>query len=284
MLMSTLLNAISGMVNTFEPQFLSMGRNMFIAFATIALVWHGLKMMYEGDAFGSQMFSFVQLILFLTFGYTLMFFYETPIPVIGFSFSNLISDQAYQLARILDARTIESINAHLDQLRNSFLEPDFWVILPNLIYAGVWIFITIAQAVAFLIVALSLVAGNIAGMVGPIFVPFFIVPKLDFLFWNWLKAFIEFNFLQVVAFAHLRLFENFLSRYLLTVPEAIPDEQIYVYGTGAVVMMAIFIIATIAVPFINHGIFAGGGALSLPNLGRAIGSRGGGGGRAAAAA
>lgn len=281
MLISNLLNAISGMVNTFEPQFLAMGRNMFMAFALIMLAWHGLKMMYEGDALGHSMFSFVQLILLLSIGYTLIFFYETPIPVVGISFSNLISDQAYQLARMLDQRTLESVQEHLGRLRNLFIEPDWLSILQSLIYAFIWLFVVVAEGVAFFIIALSLIAANITAMIGPVFVPFFIVPKLDFLFWNWLKAFIEFSFLQVVAFAHLRLFENFLSRHLTTLPPGgIPDDQATVYGVGCIAMMAVFIVATLAVPFINHAIFAGGGGISFPN----VRSLAGGGGRAPAAA
>jgi len=47
---------------------------------------------------------------------------------------------------------------------------------------------------------------------GPIFIPFFIVPKLDWLFWGWLKAFIGFSFYQVVASAFIYVFSTVLTQ------------------------------------------------------------------------
>ena len=59
-------------------------------------------------------------------------------------------------------------------------------------------------------VAFGLIASAVCALVGPIFVPFFIVPKLDWLFWSWLKAFIQYSFIPVVAFAFLMVFERFV--------------------------------------------------------------------------
>src|SRR5260370_8251574 len=36
-------------------------------------------------------------------------------------------------------------------------------------------------------------------LLGPVFIPSFIVPQLDWLFWGWLKAFIQYSFYQVLA-------------------------------------------------------------------------------------
>ena len=60
------------------------------------------------------MFDFAKLLLFISFGYALIAFYESPIPGIGVSFSNLITDQAHVFANILDARSLELVFDHLD--------------------------------------------------------------------------------------------------------------------------------------------------------------------------
>ena len=39
------------------------------------------------------MFEFAKLLLFISFGYSFIAFYENPIPGIGVSFSNLVRDQ-----------------------------------------------------------------------------------------------------------------------------------------------------------------------------------------------
>ena len=64
----------------------------------------------------------------------------------------------------------------------------------------------------------GLIATAVCGLVGPIFVPFFIVPKLDFLFWGWLKAFLQYSFIPVIAIAFLMIFEQFVYRYVTTLP------------------------------------------------------------------
>ena len=43
------------------------------------------------------------------------------------------------------------------------------------------------------------VAFAVCVVLGPIFVPFFIVPKLDWLFWGWLRAYMQFAFYKLVA-------------------------------------------------------------------------------------
>ena len=65
-------------------------------------------------------------------------------------------------------------------------------------------------------IAFGLIASAVCALLGPIFVPFFIVPKLDWLFWGWLKAFIQYSFIPVVAIAFLMIFEQFVFRYVTT--------------------------------------------------------------------
>ncbi len=99
-----------------------------------------------------------------------------------------------------------------------FVQPDTWSILANLLYWLLLIVITLAKVLSLAVVAFGLIASAVCALLGPIFVPFFIVPKLDFLFWNWLKAFIQYSFIPVVAFAFLMIFERFVYRFLTTLP------------------------------------------------------------------
>ena len=76
---------------------------MFLSFATILLAWHGIRMMLAWRESGEHMFSFAKLLLIISFGYAMIAYYESPIPGIGTSFSNLITDQTTYLARIISA-------------------------------------------------------------------------------------------------------------------------------------------------------------------------------------
>ena len=262
-IVATVQQAISTLLTTYEPEFLRFGFSLFVAFATILIVWEGIRMMLSGDSLGEHMFRFAKLLLFIAFGYALVAFYESPIPGIGVSFSNLITDQAHEFANILDARSLELTFDHLDELWQRFVQPDAWSILANLVYWLILIVVILAKAVALAVVAFGLIASAVCALVGPIFVPFFIVPKLDFLFWSWFKSFIQYSFIPVLAFAFLMIFERFVFQYLTTVPQGITEDLYMVYGLQAVVIVGVFIVGILLVPSLTSSIFSGRGGESV---------------------
>ena len=190
-LIPTIQQAIGNLLTTHEPEFLAFGSRLFMALATIVLAWQGIRLMFSSDAMNDKLFDFAKALLVVSFGYGLITFYESPIPGIGVSFSNLITDQAYYFQSVLEARAFDNIYQHFDELSDHFLQPDAWSILANLIYWTVLLLIALAKALSLAVIAFGLIASAVCGLLGPIFVPFFIVPKLDWLFWGWLKSFIQ---------------------------------------------------------------------------------------------
>src|SRR5438874_12037155 len=270
-IVGTIQQAISTLLTTYEPEFLRFGQSLFIAFATMLIVWHGIRMMLTRDSLGDDMFQFAKLLLFISFGYALIAFYESPIPGIGISFSNLVTDQAHVFQNILDARSVELIYEHLDTLWGQFVQPDTWSILANLLYWLLLIAVTLAKAISLAIVAFGLIASAICALVGPIFVPFFIVPKLDWLFWSWFKAFVQYSFVPVIALAFLMIFERFIFQYLTTLPPGITEDQYMLYGIQALVVIGVFTVGILLVPSLTSSIFSGGGSQTvLPERLRAL--------------
>ena len=262
-LIGTIQQAISSLLTTYEPEFLRFGYSMFVAFATILIVWEGIKMMLSQDSLGDHMFGFARLLLFISFGYALVAFYESPLPGIGVSFSNLITDQAHEFANILDARSLELTFDHLDELWQRFVQPDAWAILANLLYWLLLIVVTLAKVVSLAVVAFGLIASAVCALVGPIFVPFFIVPKLDWLFWSWFKAFLQYSFIPVIALAFLMVFERFIFNYLTTLPPGITEDLYMLYGLQALVIIGVFVVGILLVPSLTRSIFSGGGGESV---------------------
>jgi hypothetical protein len=256
-LIPTVQQAISNLLTTYEPEFLRFGYNLFLSFATILIAWQGIRLMFSHEAFGEQLFDFAKLLLFVSFGYALIAFYEAPIPGIGVSFSNLITDQAYYFQSVLEARAFDNIYQHFDDLSEHFLQPDAWSILANLIYWTVLLLIAFAKAVSLAVIAFGLIASAVCGLLGPIFVPFFIVPKLDWLFWGWLRSFIQYSFIPVVAIAFLMIFERFVYRYVTTLPPTITQAEYGIYGLQAFAVVATFCLGILLVPSLTQSIFSG---------------------------
>src|SRR4051794_6108765 len=101
----TVQQAIVALLNTNEPLFIGMGTLLFTSFAVILLSWYGVRWML-GGASGERIFGFAKLLLVISFGYAMITFYESPIPGLGSSFSNLITDQTGYLASTLSARSV----------------------------------------------------------------------------------------------------------------------------------------------------------------------------------
>ena len=262
-IIATIQQAITELLTTYEPEFLRFGYSLFLAFATILIAWHGIRMMLSHEGLGDHLFGFAKLLLFISFGYALIAFYEAPIPGIGVSFSNLITDQTHHFATVLDARSLELMFDHLDELWDHFVQPDAWSILANLLYWLMLIVVTLAKVISLAIVAFGLIASAVCALLGPIFVPFFIVPKLDWLFWSWLKAFIQYSFIPVVAFAFLMIFERFVFNYLTTLPPGITEDLYLVYGLQSLVVIGTFVVGILLVPSLTSSIFSGQGGQSI---------------------
>ena len=184
----------------------------------------------------------------ISFGYAMITFYESPLPGLGISFSNLITDQTAFLASILSARSVQNAQESLTTLWNALEQPDPWSILANLLYWGMLLLIGLAQFALLFVVSFGMIASAVCALLGPLFIPFFIVPTLEWLFWNWLKAFVQYSFMPVVANAFILVFERFLSRYLQTLPPGLRLEEQLLYGVHAVMILLTFTVGVLLVP------------------------------------
>jgi hypothetical protein len=262
-LLPTIQQAITNLLVVHEPEFLRFGYGLFLSFATILIAWQGIRMMFSHDGLGDQMFEFAKLLMLISFGYAMITFYEAPIPGFGVSFSNLITDQAGYFQSVLEARAFDNIYRHFDELADHFMQPDAWSILANLIYWTVLLLIALAKALSLAVIAFGLIASAVCGLLGPIFVPFFVVPKLEWLFWGWLKSFIQYSFIPVVAIAFLMIFEQFVFRYVTTLPPTITSAEYGVYALQAVAVIATFCVGIVMVPSLTNSIFSGHGGQTM---------------------
>ena len=253
----TVQQAIMALLMTQEPAFIAMGQRMFLAFAAILVAWQGIRMMLAGRQSGEDMFSFAKLILVIAFGYAMIVYYEAPIPGFGVSFSNLITDQTSYLASLIGARSVQAAQQTLNDLWNALEQPDAWSILANLLYWLMLIVIGLAQFALLFVICFGLIASAVCALLGPLFVPFFIVPTLERLFWGWLKAFVQYSFVPVVANAFIFIFERFLSRYLQTLPPGLRFEEQLLYGVHAVMILVTFTVGVLLVPSLTASIFSG---------------------------
>jgi hypothetical protein len=205
------LQAVNALVQQNLGTFDGMGQNLFRAFATILVVWYGIKAaLAAGEQLGGFHFAnFVSLILMISFGFAMVNYYDTPIPGFGRDFHHLITDEAAFLSNQIGQSNAQRIADDTNYVLSNLEAPGITEPLAIFLYTLLWLAAIVTEAMALIIVAFGVVATALCILLGPVFIPFFIVPQLDWLFWGWLKAFIQYSFYQVVAAGVLYIVSQF---------------------------------------------------------------------------
>ncbi|MGB8322454.1 MAG: type IV secretion system protein [Candidatus Acidiferrum sp.] len=205
------LQAVNTLVQQNLGIFDGMGQNLFRAFATILVVWYGIKAaLAAGEQRGGFHFAnFVSLILMISFGFAMVNYYNAPIPGIGRDFHHLITDEAAFLSNQIGQANAQRIADDTNYVLGNLEAPGISQPIATFLYALLWLGAVVTEALALIIVAFGVVATALCILLGPVFIPFFIVPQLDWLFWGWLKAFIQYSFYQVVAAGVLYIVSQF---------------------------------------------------------------------------
>src|SRR3984893_8777183 len=202
--------ACQSLAATVAPSITAMGIHIVLALATIVMVWFGVQEALA-SAHGEAGFSigrFLNLFMLLTFAYVMVNYYDSSIPGLGFSFKGFIDGGTINLVNLIGSdgsnTMLNEINAASSKtgpgLLNTMMSPYYAIV-----YFAVQFLLALLAAIVSAIVAYGAIAATIIGLLGPIFIPFLVFDKLDWLFWGWLKAYLGFSFYKVIAAATMKL-------------------------------------------------------------------------------
>ena len=234
-------NGCDNLTATVSPSIDSLGLRMVIALATIMLVWFGVQEALA-SAQGGPGFSlakFVSFFVLMTFAYCFVRFYDGAIPGIGYSLKGFISGGTSSLVDYIGSdstqevqNTIHTAVGKIGSLSPSFTEP--YTLLCSY---TVQIVLTILTGLIAVIIAYGAIGATVVGILGPVFIPWMVFDKTDFLFWGWLKAFLGFEFYKVVAAATLSIVSHLLISYLTSGAMNIASPQSLITLMPALLML-----------------------------------------------
>lgn len=266
---ATVAQAVINLVTMHSHLFVGIGQHLFRGFAVILIAWFGIKAaLAASEGRGPfPMAKFATLLMTIAFGYAMVTYYSAPIPGFGVSFTHLITDQAQNLARQLEASQAQEIDTRLTELYLTMEQPSLLNTLDLVRYYLIVFVLTGARAALLAVISFGWAATGVAVLVGPIFVPFFIVPQLDWLFWGWFKAFIQYAFYQVVAQAFVFVFGTLLLHFLDLYPPPFTVDMLTVAGLQVVFLLLAFIYGLVKVPSLVNSLFTGrSGESALPQI------------------
>jgi TrbL/VirB6 plasmid conjugal transfer protein len=238
----------------------AMGQNLFRMFATILIAWYGIKsaLAAASGKYTFQFDNFASLLLTIAFGFAMVNYYSTPIPGIGASFHNLITDEAQFLANKINQTELQTIVDRIGDFEARIDAPGISDFLGMAIYIIVIILLASAQAVSIVVIAYGFIATAVCVLVGPIFVPFFIVPKLEWLFWGWLRCFLQYAFYEVIAAAVVYIIGNLIIGVLtLQGSGTISTLQLIGWFPVLLITFVAAIYVLLKVPALTSHIFSG---------------------------
>lgn len=245
---------------TAAPSVTAIGTHIVIALATIMLVWFGVQ---ESLGSGFNVGRFLNLFMLLTFAYAMTAFYDTSIPGLGFSLKGFLDGGTTSLVNLIGAdgsttmlNEIHAASAKTGPSMISTMMSPYYAI----VYFVVQFLLALLAAVVSAILAYGAIAATIIGLLGPLFIPFLVFDKLDWLFWGWLKAYLGFSFYKVVAAAALSVLSHVLTNYYVSLGQSVSDPATIVQTLPLLVLLVIVnVYILFKIPSMTHSLFGSGG-------------------------
>jgi type IV secretory pathway VirB6-like protein len=255
-------NGCDNLTATAAPSIDALGLRMVIALATIMLVWFGVQEALA-SAQGGPGFNvgrFLSFFLLITFAYSFVKFYDGSIPGVGYSLKSFVSGGTSSLVDYIGSdstqevqNTIHSALSKVGNMSPSFTEP-----YTLLCTYTVQIVLSILTALIGVIIAYGAIGATVIGLLGPVFIPWMVFDKTDFLFWGWLKAFIGFEFYKVVAAATMSVMSHLLITYLTSGAMNIDDPKNLIFlMPGLLILCIVAGFVLLKIPTMTATLFSG---------------------------
>ncbi|HEY2360038.1 MAG TPA: type IV secretion system protein [Candidatus Angelobacter sp.] len=199
-LLASLRNTIFDVLTQNGTPFQQLGQNIFRTLAIVMIVIAGSRIAFSDHHALHKLRTLAGLLLLVWIMITL---YSTPSPLLGgYSFSEAIPKAAFGMADLVGTTTQQQMLSKLNDISTGIQDMGEFSMLHArdfIIYLLITLLIAVLELAMFIVVGFGYLALGAILIIGPILIPFVLVPKLDFLFWSWLKALIKYSFYPVVG-------------------------------------------------------------------------------------
>lgn len=255
-------NGCDNLTATASPSVDALGLHMVLAMATIMLVWFGVQeaLASAHGGTGFNVARFLEFFMLITFAYCFVKFYDGAIPGIGYSLKGFISGGTSSLVDYIGTDTMQQIQntIHTSLSKVGSLSPTLTEPYTLLCTYTVEVILSVLTALIGVIVAYGAIGATIIGLVGPVFIPWMVFNKTEFLFWGWLKAFVGFEFYKVVAAATLSVMSHLLITYLTSGANYISDPRhLITLMPGLLILCFVAGFILLKIPTMTASLFSG---------------------------
>ena len=205
--------------------------------------------------------AYVAILFRIAIAAAMMSFYLVPMPGIGLNFHQIFPSLAQALSSAVTTDLLKQVMADMNNAIHFLPAVGMFQVLPAILTLVVLLTIALAQIGMTIITAASYVIVGLLTCVGPLMIPFYVMPGHDKKFWSWFDNMLAYSmyvfvgscFIFVFCHSYVDFFANMKS---YTVGSWLVSVPYMIIITGA------FLWTMFKVPEITHLIFGGVGGVA----------------------
>jgi hypothetical protein len=262
----TITKGVTDLVTSVAPSILPFGWTLLGLFGVYAL----LQSLLQGTMrqFSSYHYhplaivvAYVAILFRIAVAAAMMGFYMVPIPGVGLNFHQIFPSLAQALSSAVTTDLLKQVMADMNNATH-FLPPvGMFAVMPAALTLVVLVSIALAQLAMTVITAGSYCIVGVLTCVGPLMIPFYVMPGHDKKFWNWFDNMLAYSmyifvgtcFIFVFCHSYVDFFANMKSYTVASWVVSLPY---------MIIITLAFLWTMFKVPEITHLIFGGIGGVA----------------------
>src|SRR3981189_2613328 len=215
-LLSFVTQALDALVAPTSNIFLGTALPVLNKLALLALVLGAFTWTWD-YLVGNHIFSgehFWRVLIRYLVAYNLLRYYNAPMPLIGYNFHQLFTEESRWMAAQIDISVLDRFLQQMQQIWGGMEKPHVWDLPATLIYFGIGLDMALIECALFIITAFSFLAIGVGLIVGPFFIVAYLFRGTAHYFWAWVNFMLKYSLYKVVASAVVAVFANVILNFL----------------------------------------------------------------------
>lgn len=192
-------SATTSWISANSPILMAESQSLLTSFAKIMLVILGLKLALRGGPHVAADFVYWAVIFLVA--KTMLHYYNSPLPWVSSNLHQILPDTAREISSWFGSSAMATATKQMDALAAAIPTPSWKQGLEAAYYILALGLIWLAEGVMFALSCVGYIFIAIGAVLGPLAIPFLMIPRMSYLFWDWLSYMISWSMFQVVASA-----------------------------------------------------------------------------------
>jgi TrbL/VirB6 plasmid conjugal transfer protein len=208
--------ALDALVSATSGLFLPNARSLLDKLGLLALVLGAMSWTW-GYLTGHHIFSgdhFWRVLVRYLIAYNLLRYFNSPMPLVGYSFHQIFTEEGRWLAAQIDISILNTFLQQIATIWGGTEKPHYWDIPATLIYVWTAIDLTAIEIGLFAVTVYSFWAIGVGLILGPFFIVAYLFRATSHFFWAWVNYMVKYCLYRVVASALVAVMATALLRFM----------------------------------------------------------------------